>query len=125
VHSWDLSALSITPANDTNFTLSVAATDKDANGNLSATTTNTETVTVAPAAPTLTWGTGTPSGTEGSAIALQTIGYLIKSEAGDAPGTNKLQSLVISGIPVGAVLADDQGHTFTAKAVGNQQVDVH
>ena len=126
VHSWDLTALSITPANDTNFTLSVAATEKDADGDLSATTTNTETVTVAPDAPTVTWGTGTASGTEGSAIALQTIGYIIKSEAGDVPGTNKLQSLVISSIPVGAVLADDRGHTFTATVgSGNQQVDVH
>jgi hypothetical protein len=41
VHSWNLSSLTITPANDTNFTLGVAATAKDAEGNLGAPTTST------------------------------------------------------------------------------------
>src|SRR5258708_5988505 len=45
VRSWNLARLTITPSNDANFTLSVAATAKDAEGNLSTTTTNSETVT--------------------------------------------------------------------------------
>src|SRR5262249_6704751 len=37
---------------------------------------------------------------------------------------NTLQSLVISAIPVGAVLSDGHGHTFTATA-STTSVDVH
>src|SRR6202163_3274319 len=46
VHSWNLAGLTVTPAADANFTLSVAATTRDAEGNLSTTTTATEAVTV-------------------------------------------------------------------------------
>src|SRR5438477_252860 len=45
VHNWNLSSLTITPANDANFTLGIAATAKDAEGNLSTTTSGTELVT--------------------------------------------------------------------------------
>src|SRR6202023_1317459 len=44
VHSWNLASLAITPTADANFTLSVAATTRDAEGNLSTTTTATEAV---------------------------------------------------------------------------------
>ena len=54
IHSWNLSTLTIKPANDTNFTLTVAATEKDGEGNLSTTTTSTEAVTVNPLTPTVT-----------------------------------------------------------------------
>ncbi|WP_208647760.1 hypothetical protein, partial [Cupriavidus lacunae] len=53
IHGWSLSSLTITPPNDANFTLSVAATAQDGEGNLSTTTTATEAVTVNPLAPTL------------------------------------------------------------------------
>src|SRR5436309_10753944 len=67
IHSWNLSALTITPANDTNFTLTVAATEKDGDGNLSTTATSTEAITVNPLAAMVTPVAET--GVEGSAIA--------------------------------------------------------
>ncbi len=51
VHDWTLSSLAIKPADDTSFTLHVAATEHDAEGNLSATATGTEVVTVTPDVP--------------------------------------------------------------------------
>ena len=39
VSSWTLTSLTVTPTNDTNFSLSVTASAKDAEGNLSTTTT--------------------------------------------------------------------------------------
>ena len=54
IHSWNLATLTIKPAGDSNFALTVAATEKDADGNLSTTTTTTESVTVSPTAPTVT-----------------------------------------------------------------------
>ena len=96
---------------------------KDAGGNLSTTTTSTEAVTVNPLAPTVTPVAET--GVEGSAIALH-LGVTVNSETGangDSPA-NSLASLVVSAIPVGAVLSDGNGHSFTATA-GNTSVDVH
>jgi hypothetical protein len=55
VHTWNLSSLTITPANDKNFTLTVSAREVDAQGNLSATTTAAERLTVLPSAPVLSW----------------------------------------------------------------------
>ena len=46
VHNWDLSHLTITPADATSFVLNVAAVEQDAEGNLSLLTTGTEAVTV-------------------------------------------------------------------------------
>ena len=42
--SWNLSTLTITPTGDSNFALTAAATEKDADGDLSTTTTTTEPV---------------------------------------------------------------------------------
>src|SRR5262249_58361413 len=42
VSGWSYTSLTITPANDSNFTLNIAATEQDADGNVSAPTTNTE-----------------------------------------------------------------------------------
>ena len=69
VHAWNLSSLTITPANDANFALTVAATEKDAEGDLSATATATETVMVKPSAPALSWAASV-SGVGGAPIAL-------------------------------------------------------
>src|ERR1700682_4355951 len=117
VHSWNLASLAITPANDANFTLSVAATTRDAEGNLSTTTTATEAVTVNPLAPTL--APVATSGLEGASIALS-LGTTVNGLAGDA---NSLATLVVSAVPLGATLSDGT-HTFTASA-GNTSVDVH
>ncbi|WP_039014987.1 hypothetical protein, partial [Cupriavidus sp. IDO] len=117
VSGWTLSSLTITPPNDTNFTLSVAATATDSEGNLSAITTATEAVTVHPLAPTL--APVAESGVEGAAIALN-LGATVNGPAGDG---NSLASLVVSAIPVGATLSDGS-HSFTADA-SHSSVDIH
>jgi hypothetical protein len=88
VHNWNLSKLAIAPASDANFTLTVAATEKDAEGDLSATTTATEVVTVKPLAPTLTWAPAPAAGVEGSAIALGAISATVSPTA---PGALRLR----------------------------------
>ncbi len=120
INGWTLSNLKITPATDTNFTLSIAATAKDANGDLSAITTATDLVTVNPLAATMTWAGAPSAGVEGSPLALGTIAVTLHSSAGD---TNNLASLVVSAIPIGATLSDGT-NTFTASA-GNTSVDIN
>ncbi|MGO4158744.1 Ig-like domain repeat protein, partial [Cupriavidus sp. YAF13] len=117
VHGWTLGSLTITPTNDANFTLSVAATATDGEGNLSTTTTATEAVTVNPLAPTL--APVAESGVEGAAIALN-LGATVNGLAGDSNG---LASLLVGAIPLGATLSDGS-HSFTASA-GHTAVDVH
>src|SRR5438105_676730 len=117
VHAWNLAGLAVTPANDANFTLSIAATTRDAEGNLSATTTASETITVTPLAPTL--APVAETGLEGASIALD-LGAGVNGRVGDA---NSLAALVVSAIPVCATLSDGT-HSFTATA-GNNSVDVH
>src|SRR5205807_212808 len=117
VHNWNLSSLTITPANDANFTLGIAATAKDAEGNLSTTTSGTELVTVNSTAPSV--AAVAAIGAEGTALALN-LGVTVNGAAGDS---NSLSSLVVSAIPVGAVLSDGHGNSFTATA-GNTSVDV-
>jgi Bacterial Ig-like domain len=113
VRSWNLSNLKITPPNDTNFTLTVTATDQDAN-----TASASELVTVAPPAPYLS--PVAARGNEGTAIALD-LGVMAKGLSGangDAT-PNSLDTLVVSDIPVGATLSDGTGlpgHSFTATA---------
>src|SRR5208337_5408784 len=117
VHSWTLSGLKITPANDTSFTVGVAATSVDAGGTLSSTTSSTEAVTVIPLAPSVT--PVAESGVEGSAIALN-LGVTVNGLSGDS---NSLASLLVSAIPLGATLSDGT-NSFTASA-GSTSVDVH
>src|SRR5262245_62654967 len=69
---------------------------------------------------TRTWCRATPA-TEGTALTLGTLAATVNSLNGDS---NSLQSLVVSGIPVGDTLSDGHGHSFTATA-GNTQVDVN
>ena len=113
VAGWALANLKVTPANDADFTLTATATVQDAQGNTS-TASASETVTVAPLAPTVTWSSASASGAVGSAIALGTITDQVNGLSGD---TNTLQSLVVSGVPVGAVLSDGT-NSFTATASG-------
>src|SRR5207253_103963 len=75
-----------------------------------------QTITVDPLAPTL--APVAQTGLEGSAIALD-LGAAVNGLAGDANG---LASLVVSAIPVGAILSDGI-HSFTA-AAGSTAVDV-
>src|SRR5205807_731796 len=118
VHNWNLSSLTITPANDANFTLGMAATAKDAEGNLSTTTSGTELVTVNPTAPSV--APVAEIGVEGTAIALN-LGVTVNGAAGDS---NSLSSLVVSSFPVGAVLSD--GHSIPSPASSDHtSVDVH
>jgi hypothetical protein len=120
VKSWNLSNLKIIPPNDTNFTLTVTATDQDAN-----TASASELVKVAPAAPDL--NPVTACGNEDTAIALD-LGVTVKSLSGangDA-SPNSLNTLVVKDIPVGATLSDGTGlpgHSFTATA-DNTSYDV-
>ena len=113
VKSWNLSNLKITPPSDTNFTLTVTATDQDANA-----ASASELVTVAPPAPYL--HPVATHGNEGTAIALD-LGVTAKSLSGangDAT-PNSLATFVVSDIPVGATLSDGTGlpgHSFTATA---------
>ncbi len=120
VKSWNLSDLKIIPPNDTNFTLTVTATDQDVN-----TASASELVKVAPLAPYL--NPVTAHGNEDTAIALD-LGATAKSLSGangDA-SPNSLDTLVVKDIPVGATLSDGTGlpgHSFTATA-GNTSHDV-
>ena len=108
VVGWNLSTLTITPSNDINFTLTATATEKNSNGDISTAATATELVTVTPTAPTVT--TAPVSGIEDGPIALS----VSASSNGLTGDSNSLQSLVISAIPVGAVLSDGHNHSFTA-----------
>jgi fibronectin-binding autotransporter adhesin len=117
VHSWNLSSLTITPANDTNFTLTVAATEQDSAGYLSTTTTSTEGVTVDPTAPTLSWAPSV-SGTEAQVI----LGSLTETITGLAGDSNSTNTLTISGAPKGVVLSDSHGHSVTSD--GSTAIDV-
>ncbi len=117
VLGWSLSSLTITPLKDANFSLSVSATQMDSQGQLSTATTATEAITVNPLAPTL--APVATTGVEGSPVALN-LGAALKSASGDA---NSWASVVVSAIPVGAVLSDGQGHSFTATAA-NTSTDI-
>jgi FecR protein/Bacterial Ig-like domain (group 3) len=115
VKSWNLSNLKIAPPNDTNFILTVTATDQDANA-----ASANELVRVAPLAPYL--NPVAAHGNEGTAIALD-LGVMAKSLSGahgDAT-PNSLDTLVVSCIPVGATLSDGAGHSFTATADDTSQ----
>jgi hypothetical protein len=68
-----------------------------------------------PLAPTVSWSSGSPGGTEGAVIAIGSLSAAV-------PAGDTLQSLVISAIPVGAVLSDGT-HSFTATA-GSTSVNV-
>src|SRR5207253_2205246 len=107
VAGWNLASLTVTSANDANFTLGIAATARDAEGNLSTLTTAPETVTVNPLAPPL--APVAETGLEGSPVALD----LAPCSSGLAGDANALASLVVSAIPVGATLSDGT-HSFTA-----------
>lgn len=76
-------------------------------------------ITVDETLPTVTWLPRAESGVEGTAIALGAITATVNSLPGHSNG---VQSLVVSGIPVGAVLTDGTNN-FMATS-GNTSIDV-
>jgi large repetitive protein len=99
--SAQLSGLTITPPanSDADFTLTVVATATEANGGDTASSTSTLAVTVAADADAPNLSASAASGTEDTAIALT-----IASALTDTDGS-ETQSIVISGVPSGAVLS--------------------
>jgi hypothetical protein len=102
VHTWYLPGLSIVAPNDTNFTLTLTGTDL-----LGRRASATQAVIVTPLAPAV--APTAAAGVEGAAIALN-LGVTVNNRSGD---TNSLASLMVSAIPVGAILSDGT-NTFKA-----------
>jgi hypothetical protein len=113
VSGWNLAALSVTPAEDGSFTLTATATASTPAGAPGGSATATETVTVAPVAPSITWQPAV-AGVAGTPTHLGTLAAGAEGLPGDV---NTLRSLVVSGMPAGAVLSDGT-HSFTAAAAG-------
>ncbi|MGM3262647.1 hypothetical protein ACS22S_27070, partial [Klebsiella pneumoniae] len=90
-----------------------------ADGDLSTAAVATEKGTVNPLAPALNWAAPQGTYTPGSAFHLGAITYGLNAFAGD---NNRLVSLVVHGIPVGATLSDGT-NSFTATA-GHTTIDV-
>ena len=118
ITGWNLAQLRITPPanSDVDFTLALAATATEgANGAVATTNANLAvTVDAVADAPTLT--VNPAAGNEDAAIALSVATALV-----DTDGSETL-SIVMSAIPIGAVITDGV-NTFTASA-GNQAVNV-
>jgi hypothetical protein len=126
VSAWTLSSLTITPTNDTNFTLTASATEKDAEGDTNAAATGSELVVVKPAAPVITkfsldtgvQGDGITSGDSTHAITLTgtaDAGTKVVLYDGSAPiGTTTAASDGSWSVTTPA-LADGK-HSFTATA---------
>jgi hypothetical protein len=113
VSGWNLGGLSVTPAEDGSFSLTATATASTPAGAPGGSATASESVTVGPAAPAVTWQPAA-AGVAGKPTHLGTLA----AEAEGLPGdVNTLQSLVVSGMPAGAVLTDGT-HSFTAAAAG-------
>ncbi|MGJ4931283.1 tail fiber protein [Bradyrhizobium sp. HKCCYLS2038] len=119
VGGWTLGKLTITTENDSDFTLSATVTVTDANGN-SYSAATTETVTLSPLPPNVSFTQGAVSGTEGTPIAIA-LDVSAAGLSGDA-SHNTIKSIVISGLPEGAILSDGV-NTVTA-GQGTNAVDV-
>jgi hypothetical protein len=123
VHNWTLSSLTITPPNDLNFTLNVSATEENSSGGTSTAAVSNVAITVNPLAPAL--NPGAVNGDINTPISLNlgvTVNQL-NGPNGDALNANTLASLVVSGIPVGVMLSDSHGNSFTASS-GDSSVNI-
>ena len=98
--------IKITPTNDANFTLQLAATAKDAEGNMSTTTVATEAVTVNPLAPTV--APVAASGIEGQAIAIDQP-HTETSEAALEALFQQIASLKVGRLPFGVGTGSTEG----------------
>jgi VCBS repeat-containing protein len=111
VSSWTLSNLKVTSTDAGNFTLTATAKEKDSENNLSTTGTADEVVTIYPKTPTLSWSP-TASGTKQTDVALGQLTATINKLGSE---TNTWDTLTISGVPTGVVLADGAGgHSVTS-----------
>ena len=108
VHSWNLSTLTITPANDTNFTFSAMVESTDANG-YNYTVPATELVTVNPEAPTV--APVTVPVVEGATVALD-LGIATAGLNGE---TNNLNSVALT-----FTVPTSDSYTFTNSSGLNQ-----
>ncbi len=118
VSSWTLANIVVKPINDTNFTVSIAATSTDAAGVSSKVATANEYVDVTPKAPSV--ASILKSGVEGSPIGIP-LAPQIQQLTGDA-SKNSLASLVISAIPAGATLT--LGTHSTTFGAGPNSIDL-
>jgi len=112
------SGLWIVPGDDNNFNLSLTLTGNDSDGyQYSATT--TETVTVTPPQPSVSWAAGAAVGDASGGKVAIALNAIANGATGDH---NSIKSVLISGIPLNAVLSDGT-HNFTATA-NSMSVDV-
>ncbi|MBF7144109.1 MULTISPECIES: retention module-containing protein [Pseudomonas] len=116
VSDWDLSAITFKAGENVsgNWTLTVTGTAKEnANGDTSAPVVNTIDVTITPVAdaPSIVVNP-VSTGAEDSAIKLSPITIALV----DTDGSESITSKTLSGIPEGATLKDEGGHSFTATA---------
>jgi hypothetical protein len=115
VVGWTLSSLKVQTVNDSNFTLTATAVEKDGDSpaDFSAPKTASEVVTVTPEAPAVSWAAGSSvAGSNTVDIGLDVNALGLTGTDGD--GThNSLHSVTISGIPDGAVLSDGGTHSET------------
>jgi hypothetical protein len=130
VHAWNLSSLTIAPANDANFTLTATATEKDAEGDTSVAATATELVIVKPAAPVIT-KFSPDTGVQGDGITSGDSTHAITLAGTADPGTKVI--LYDGGAPISTTTAAPDGswsvttptladgkHSFTATATDSE-----
>jgi hypothetical protein len=111
VHAWTLTSLTVTPPNDTNFTLSALVTATDSQG-FSYSAETSETITVDPLPPEVSFNSPSGRGHAGTAGAAG-LNVVDASESGaNGDGShNSIESVVITGAPNGVVLTDGSGHS--------------
>jgi FecR protein len=113
VHAWTLSSLTVTPPNDTNFTLAATVTATDSNG-FSYSAEASETVTVDPLPAAVSFNSSSGRGHAGTADPVG-LNVAVGSESGaNGDGShNSIESVVITGVPNGVALTDGSGDSAT------------
>jgi Bacterial Ig-like domain len=113
VHAWTLAALTVTPPNDTNFTLSATVTATDSEG-FSYSAQTSETITVDPLPAEVSFNSPSGRGHAGTAAPVG-LNVAVGSESGaNGDGShNSIESVVITGVPNGVVLTDGSGDGAT------------
>ncbi|HEY2211850.1 MAG TPA: VCBS domain-containing protein, partial [Bradyrhizobium sp.] len=101
VATWTLSGLSLTPTNDTNFSLTFFASGSDGLA-----TTLSKPITVKPLPPSISWSSGSFSEQPSQNIALPSLMVTVNGLSGES---NSLSSLTLLGIPAGQTITDGSG----------------
>jgi VCBS repeat-containing protein len=101
VATWTLSGLSVTPTNDTNFSLTFLAS-----GSSGLATTASEPITDRPLVPTISWSSGSFSEQPSQNIALPNLTVTVNGLPGES---NSVSSLTLLGVPAGQIITDG-GH---------------